>query len=118
MNTSNALVPSGVGSILIDSLGLRCFTAGSFCLTLYLSEEQLLLRLPLPLPVLLLLLLQHLLLQLLRVGRLLLDGDPRRQSPSVLVLPQLLLRLLGVALVLTAHGGLAGLGHHLQNQDK
>lgn len=83
-----------------------CSAAGVFYW--YLSEKQLLLLgLPLPLPE------QHLLLQLLRIGRLLLYGDPCWQGPAVLVLPQLLLRLFWVALVLTPHGALAGLCYHL-----
>lgn len=80
-------------------------------LFLYLSEKQLLLLgLPLPLPV------QHLLLQLLGIRWLLLDGDPRRQGPAVLVFPQLLLCLFWVALVLTPHGALAGLCNHLRQK--
>ncbi|KAG7271263.1 hypothetical protein CRUP_003494 [Coryphaenoides rupestris] len=58
-----------------------------------------------------------LLLELLGVGGLLLDGDPREEGPApaigVLLLPQLLLRLLRVALVLPAHPRLARLAHHL-----
>lgn len=106
-NTYDPLVPTKVRiyspNLHIDSLFFPQLPI------LYLSEEELLLRLPLPV------LLQRLLLQLLWVGGLLLDGDPRQQGAAILVLPQLLLRLLWVALMLTAHRRLAGLGHHLQD---